>query len=169
MTLLFLDTEFTDFPKSEQDLISIGLVDEDGRDFYAELTDYRREACSPFVKQIVLPLLKKYPKRIEGTRWEVAKQLNEWLQPYKDSCMVCFDYHADWDLMREMLMLLPDEDLLDFIEAKNIWGAIDKNRFEQYFVETQLPLHMALYDAYANKEAFNPAYKRVLKGRQDGN
>jgi len=163
--ILFLDTEFTDFPKSEQDLISIGLVDENGRDFYAELTDYRQEACSPFVKQVVLPLLKKYPKRVEGTKWEVAKRLNEWLQLYKEDCVICFDYHADWDLTREMLMLLPDEDIPDFIVAKNIWGAIDKNKFELYFTETQLTPHMALYDAYANRAAFNQAYLHVLKGR----
>ena len=37
--LIFLDTEFTDFPESECDLIAIGLVAEDGREFYAELTD----------------------------------------------------------------------------------------------------------------------------------
>ena len=55
--LIFLDTEFTDFPESECDLISIGLVDENGREFYAESTQFRREACSDFVVDVVLPLL----------------------------------------------------------------------------------------------------------------
>ena len=40
--LVFLDTEFTDFAKP--DLISLALVAEDGREFYAECTDYHRDA-----------------------------------------------------------------------------------------------------------------------------
>ena len=39
--LVFLDTEFTDF--TSPDLISIALVAEDGREFYAELDDYQRD------------------------------------------------------------------------------------------------------------------------------
>ena len=54
--LIFLDTEFTDFV--DCDCIAIGLVAEDGREFYAELTDYRQEACSDCVRETVLPLLK---------------------------------------------------------------------------------------------------------------
>jgi len=47
--LVFLDTEFTDFVRP--DLISIALVAEDGREFYAERTDYHRDACSDFVRE----------------------------------------------------------------------------------------------------------------------
>ncbi len=40
--LIFLDTEFTDF--IDCDLISIGMVSEDGRHFfYAEREDYQRD------------------------------------------------------------------------------------------------------------------------------
>ena len=40
------------------DLISIGLVSEDGRaTFYAERNDYRRAAVSDFVREAVLPHL----------------------------------------------------------------------------------------------------------------
>ena len=39
MTLLFLDTEFTGLGQRSPNLISMGLVSEDGRhSFYAELT-----------------------------------------------------------------------------------------------------------------------------------
>ena len=37
--LVFLDTEFTAFVRP--DLISLALVSEDGREFYAERIDYR--------------------------------------------------------------------------------------------------------------------------------
>ena len=50
--LIFLDTEFTKF--SYPDLISLALVAEDGREFYAERTDYRQNECSAFVQETVL-------------------------------------------------------------------------------------------------------------------
>ena len=57
--LIFLDTEFTKF--SYPDLISLALVAEDGREFYAERTDYRQNECSAFVQETVLPLLGRVP------------------------------------------------------------------------------------------------------------
>lgn len=59
MVLVFLETEFTSFVRP--DLISIGLVAEYGREFYAERTDYRRDECSDFVCETVLPLLGRVP------------------------------------------------------------------------------------------------------------
>lgn len=53
--LVFIDTEFTNFVRP--DLISIGLVAEYGREFYAERTDYRSGECSSFVRETVLVVL----------------------------------------------------------------------------------------------------------------
>ena len=57
--LVFLDTEFTDF--TWPNLISLALVSEDGREFYAERTDYHRDDCSQFVRDNVQPLLGRVP------------------------------------------------------------------------------------------------------------
>jgi hypothetical protein len=46
--LVFLDTEFSDFTRP--DLISLALVAEDGREFYAERTDYTATRCTEFVQ-----------------------------------------------------------------------------------------------------------------------
>lgn len=154
-----LDTEFTDFPESECDLIAIGLVAEDGREFYAELTDYRQEACSGFVREVVLPLLRQHKTRIEGTQWEVARALNEWLQPYKQDCTICFDYSTDWYLMQKVLLMLPDEDLPDFLTTRNIWGDLDQQALDWFWTEKDCigwQPHMALYDAHANMFAYKP-------------
>ena len=160
--LIFLDTEFTDFPETECDLIAIGLVAEDGREFYAELTDYRQEACSGFVREIVLPLLKQHPTRVEGTQWQVARALNEWLQPYEQECTICFDYSTDWYLMAKMLLLLPDEDRPMFLTTKNIWGDLDQQAIDYYWAEVDAfghKQHHALYDARGNKYAYKPLVK----------
>ena len=57
---VFFDTEFTKFRSAndEPKLISIGLVAEDGREFYAELLDtWGISDCSQFVISVVLELL----------------------------------------------------------------------------------------------------------------
>lgn len=165
--LIFLDTEFTDFPEAECDLIAIGLVAEDGREFYAELTDYRQEACSGFVVEVVKPLLKQHKDRIEGTQWEVARALNEWLQPYEQECTICFDYSTDWYLMQKVLLMLPEEDLPMFLTTRNIWGDLDQQALDWFWLERDTigwKPHMALYDAHANKFAYKP----LVRERQNG-
>lgn len=61
--LIFLDTEYTD--SLHINLISIAMVTEDGsNEFYAELNDFVREDCSPFVQAAVLPLLTAVPHHV---------------------------------------------------------------------------------------------------------
>jgi hypothetical protein len=155
---IFLDTEFTDFPESECDLISIGLVAEDGREFYAELTDYRQEACNDFVRGVVLPLLGQHKNTVVGTRLHVANELAEWLEPYRnDECVICFDYNTDWYLMAHMLETLPDDIVPLFLTTKNIWGDIDKMAIDYYWLEADClghKPHQALWDARGNKYAY---------------
>ena len=50
---LFFDTEFTGLRK-DTTLISIGIVSEDGRKFYAELTDYNENQCNKWINQNVV-------------------------------------------------------------------------------------------------------------------
>jgi len=158
--LIFLDTEFTDFAESECDLISIGLVDENGREFYAESTQYRQEACSDFVREIVLPLLGRHPDRVVDNYYGIAIKLNEWLKYYQSTIVtICFDYNTDWHLMSKMLLLLPEEELFVNIQATNIWGDLDKQALDWFWLEKDTigwQQHMALYDAHANMFAYKP-------------
>ena len=50
---LFFDTEFTGLRKYTT-LISIGIVSEDGRKFYAELTDYNENQCNKWINENVV-------------------------------------------------------------------------------------------------------------------
>lgn len=59
---VYVDTEFTDFLDCE--LISIGLVADDGREFYGERSDFEQSSCSEFVRAAVLPQLGQYPDRV---------------------------------------------------------------------------------------------------------
>jgi len=54
----FIDTEFSELgPHLPIDLISIGIVAEDGREFYAVSTEFREADCSDWVQKNVLPYL----------------------------------------------------------------------------------------------------------------
>jgi len=53
----FLDTEFIEDGRTI-DLISIGIVAEDGRELYAESSECNLERASPWVKENVLPHLR---------------------------------------------------------------------------------------------------------------
>lgn len=52
----FIDTEFDDWKPWPQ-LISIGIVADDGREYYAEFAEYDRESAKPWVAEHVLPHL----------------------------------------------------------------------------------------------------------------
>jgi hypothetical protein len=93
---VYLDTEFT-YPK-RPDLISIALVCEDGREFYAERTDFYPEQCSEFVNDTVLPLL----GRVAGaacTRKELTDRLRGWFKQFSEQPTVVFDSEIDWHLL----------------------------------------------------------------------
>jgi diamine N-acetyltransferase len=72
-TYVFIDSEFTAL--TDPRLISFGAVATDGSAFYCELTQWPRDACSPFVLDAVLPLLdgRAVPHPV------AARALTEWL------------------------------------------------------------------------------------------
>ncbi|WP_024300888.1 hypothetical protein [Pseudogulbenkiania sp. MAI-1] len=99
--LVFVDTEFTDF--IQIDLISIGLVTEDGREFYAERNDYRREDCNDFVVSGVLPLLHRIPDA-RCSEAHLSFRLREWFEDLGEPVTLVFDYFADWELLADALL-----------------------------------------------------------------
>lgn len=92
---VFFDTEFTGLHE-DTTLISIGLVDENDRTFYAELTDYARGQVDDWIKDNVLANLSlsigpgEYLRKTGtdnnvkciGRRVEIAHELARWLSVY---------------------------------------------------------------------------------------
>jgi hypothetical protein len=69
---LFVDTEFADLLDCE--LLPIGIVSEDGREFYAERNDVDLSRCRDFCRVAVLPQLGRDADAI-GTEAEVSARL----------------------------------------------------------------------------------------------
>lgn len=146
---LFLDTEFTGFD-TNCDLISIAIVSDDGRQFYAERSDYRLDWCSEFVKKNVLPQLGKKPDSIFEKR-ALAEKALAWLTQFADeSPVLCYDMKRDITLLSELLGKLPP-----WLMAQDVRHQIDKTKFDWYIENCASGrLHHALYDALANKFSF---------------
>ena len=150
--LVFLDTEFSDFAKP--DLISLALVAEDGREFYAERTDYRQNECSAFVQEIVLPLLGRVPGAACDSA-ELALRLRTWFHALPEPSIIIFDYQTDWDLLAGAM---PGRPLDSFATPLYLNGyAITHPIFEQAqnLTYTQAwPPHHALADARALRAGY---------------
>lgn len=147
--LLFLDTEFTDF--IDIDLISIGLVSEDGRAaFYAERNDYRQDAVSDFVREAVLPHLGQQPENT-CSREELTRRLYEWLRGFSGTVQIACDSTHDRDLLWDALQDgVPSN--LDPTVLKLAWQAEERVFNEavcKYYDQPGRPRHHALQDAQA--------------------
>ncbi len=144
---VFVDTEFTDF--IDCDLISIGLVADDGREFYGERSDYDRESCSQFVLAAVLSQLGQYPDRV-FTREALRVALLAWLDQFawEPERVLCFDYGGGWELLCDLLDGPPAG-----WQAHHVGQLLDPGRMEDYYREHR-GRHHALGDARANRYAF---------------
>ena len=149
--LVFLDTEFTDFVRP--DLISLALVSEDGREFYAERTDYHRGACSEFVRETVQPLLGRVPGAI-CSRTELTQRLHVWFEQLPEPATIVFDFQGDWLLLVDAILgrtyRSPPANFGEPLHLEN--SSITHPLFEQAlnFTYTQdWPPHNALADARA--------------------
>lgn len=147
---LFIDTEFTDF--IDCDLISIGIVSEDGHEFYAERNDFDLSQCNAFVKAAVLPLLGQEPA-IVGTEEEIGAALKAWLAQFT-AVEVCFDYAMDFELFVYLVRNPETLKMPGQISGRNINSDIDEQDLEQYWTENGRKEHHALHDAKANRFAF---------------
>lgn len=152
MKRLFLDTEFTDLIPDNK-LISIALVSEDGRYFYAELTDtYERCECSDFVMNFVLPYLKGDPYKM--SEYECALKIAQWIEDLEDEHILALD-NVSWD----------HPHLKRLIEMTSLWpGNLIKNDYYKFIVmnddaetiirENNFDVHNALDDAQAMRIAY---------------
>ncbi len=93
-TRYFLDTEFIE-DGSTIDLISIGLVCEDGREMYLQNRDCHFPSANSWVRENVFPHLQNFdaenlkPIVLDGDSWRCSSEIGEYLQ--NDFCDV-FSY-----------------------------------------------------------------------------
>ena len=113
---LFFDMEFTGLHKNTTP-ISIGIVSEGGKTFYAEFTDYDESQCNDWIKENVIKNLKlagmgvgvsdtdeNPPLRIVmGDKRYIRQEANEWLRQFNKIQFVSDVCHYDFVLLIDLL------------------------------------------------------------------
>lgn len=159
---IYFDTEFTGLHQ-QTTLISIGVVDENGREFYAELSDYDKEQVDPWISEHVID-------NLNGenviTLPELKQQLTVWLAEY-DTVEVWSDCLAyDWVLFNNIFggaFRIPPQvyyipfDICTLMKLKGVDPDINREQFVTseaavYFEEMK---HNALHDARVIKACYD--------------
>lgn len=160
--LLFLDTEFTGLDHRNPRLISMALVREDGRHFYAELPpeSYMRKA-TPWVRENVLPLLWGGEHCLAIP--DFISSLTAWIEAIKGRATVVTDApQFDFEFLRATLDAAWPENL----DAKPVCfnssalGMASQELLEIYrgrYFTSDKPEHHALHDAIALKHSWQRA------------
>ena len=114
---IYFDTEFTGLHKNTT-LISIGLISEDDKTFYAELNDYDKSQVDDWIQENVIDNLKYNKKelneiasvngnnifrsRIVGNKDEIKEGLNEWLSQFDSVELISDVCHYDMILFIDL-------------------------------------------------------------------
>lgn len=178
MTRIFFDTEFTGLHKNTT-LISIGMISEDGKKFYAELSDYDRSQVNDWINENVLAHRWCHTNRFEwdvpgyyvyGNKVSVAHELRKYLSQFESVELVSDCAHYDMALFIDLFGTAFDipenvcpacydinQDIAKFHEVDG-QTAFDINREEilsNNGIEIKGAKHNALYDAEVIRALYN--------------
>lgn len=176
MTKMFLDTEFTGLHQKTT-LISIGLVSENGKTFYAELNDYDRNQLDDWIRVNIIDNL-QFKDQIDngightdlissqhftmcGDSFLVKEYLSEWLSQFEqiEIWSDCLSY--DWVLFNNIFghaFNIPKNvyyipfDLSSLLKIYGYDPDLNRKEFSGLKLETE---HNALSDALIIKECYD--------------
>lgn len=158
---IFFDTEFTGLHNGTT-LISIGLISENRKIFYAELTDYDEEQCDEWIKKNILSHLYTWSqKRLEdapyipnlhvGKRWEIARALRVWFKQFDYVELVSDVCHYDMVLFIDL-----------FENAFNLPKNVGASCYD-------INQDIARYYGISQTEAFNKSREEILYDLHEDN
>ena len=172
---LFLDTEFTSLTKNGQ-LISMAILDENDREFYAEFNDYKKEDLSQWHKENVIANLlldsdgtdqnRDEATWVKGNTEEIVNSLVEWLKIYQNEKIqfVADVTPYDWVFFCELFggsLHLPSNisfipfDISTLLMLNNFDPHIERESLISFPIETtNLKKHNALYDCMVMREIY---------------
>lgn len=180
---IYFDTEFTGLHKNTT-LISIGLISEDNKTFYAEFTDYNKSQCDDWINENVINNLsiKDYGVQkdtwnetiIKGNKALIKFYLSMWLSQFESVQLVSDVSHYDmvlfidifgsaWDLPKNINPSCHDINQ-DIAECYAITEeqAFDMSR-EEILIDCEVSIsgdkHNSLYDA----KVIKGIYERINK------
>lgn len=164
---IFFDTEFTGLHQSTT-LISIGAVAENGRSFYAELTDYDQSQVDNWIKENVIENMilghgietTGDHVRVRNTKDRISLILRNWLEEFDSVEMVSDCLAYDWVLFCELFggaFGIPENVYYIPLDLSSLFFArgVDPDISREEFCGMQKGIkHNALWDARVTKACF---------------
>ncbi|MGX4584045.1 3'-5' exoribonuclease domain-containing protein [Paenibacillus chitinolyticus] len=167
---VFFDTEFTGLHQNTT-LISIGLISEDGKTFYAEFTDYDKSQVDDWLQTNVINNLIVHAERdryyritdndsiIKDNSNVIASRMEEWLSQFEqvEIWSDCLSY--DWVLFNQLFghaFNIPKNvyyipfDICTLMKVKGVDPDINREEFAGIEGEK----HNALHDARVIKACY---------------
>jgi len=174
---IFLDTEFTGLHK-DTTLISIGMITETGKTFYAEFTDYDKSQINDWIQENVIENLSsdQYTLSIMadttyvGSKNDISLQLKQWFKQF-DNIEIWSDCLAyDWVLFNDIFgsaFDIPKNvyyipfDICTLFKIKNIDPDINREEFAEINLnsDSDCTKHNSLFDAMVIKKC----YEKLMK------
>ena len=159
---VFFDTEFTGLHQNTS-LISIGVIDEDQRSFYAIFNDYKKDQVDEWIKKHVIDNLNIEDPSVDivGKSERIKESLSDWFSKY-DHVEVwsdCLSY--DWVLFNQLFghaFNIPKNiyyipfDISTLFKIKGVDP--DVNREEFVGIKNAKNKHNALFDAVVIKKCY---------------
>ena len=156
---VFFDTEFTGL-HAKTTLMSIGLVDENGRTFYAELDDYDKAQVDDWLENNVVA---NFTGENTMNMKQLKSALTEWLVAY-DSVEIWSDCLAyDWVLFNSIFGTAFDIpknvyyipfDICTMMKLKGVDPDINREEYAFGGVPEVAEKHNALWDAQVIRACF---------------
>lgn len=177
---VFFDTEFTSL-RPDTTLMSIGLVSDDNKEFYAELTDYDENQVEDWVREHVIgnfmfndfdPFVNELGSvtLVKGNTGEVERQLTAWLSQYDNVKLWSDCCHYDMVLFQGIFggaFSVPEHVLyipFDICTVMEMVG-IDPDISREAFIDEPIEgiKHNALYDAKVIRACYDKLRKNQHK------
>lgn len=187
-TKLYFDTEFTGL-RNDSDLISIGIVSECGKSFYAEFTDYDKSQVDEWIEDNVISnlLFNDYTDtgvvisnnmnnfKMKANKKSIREKLTKWLNQFKKIYIFSDVLGYDWILFRKLFNdNVPEHvyyipcvlsELLYSNGVNNNIKLIDyamlTKKEKKWFKDNSLRKHNSFYDAYIIKKCHNNLFKGI--------
>ena len=179
MIKLFFDTEFTGLHQNTT-LISLGIISEDNKTFYAEFNDYDISQVNDWIQKHVIDNLKFYYNNtnlifddmnnnvsVYGNSQFIRDQLINWLNQFDtvECWSDCLAY--DWVLFCDLLsndgtaLTLPENiyyipfDICTLFKVAKIDPDINREEFAEIEDDSISEKHNSLWDAFIIKKCFD--------------
>lgn len=181
---IFFDTEFTGLHQNTT-LISLGMVSEDGREFYAEFADYNEKQVDDWIKENVIKnlicgddrgvLSVGNPVIVCGNSYEIKPHLMSWLSQFEDVEFWSDCLAFDWVLLNQLIATydngypkLPDNvasytpfDIVTLFHDTGIGFDVNREEFAELEHDPALK-HNAAWDAKVIKACYEKLKKVPL-------